>query len=64
MLDKSGVTKERISENYYQIKNDITQMIESEIQKLLEKKSKNAENQSFNVKEKITKSSRKRSQQS
>ena len=64
MLDKSGVTKERISENYYQIKNDITQMIESEIQKLLEKKSKNAENQSFNVKEKITKSSIKRSQQS
>ena len=38
MLDKSGVTQERISENYYQIKNDITQMIESEIQKLLEKK--------------------------
>jgi len=60
MLDKSSVTKERISENYYQIKSDIAQMIETEVQKLLEKRSNNVENQSFKVKEKKTKSSTKR----
>jgi len=37
MVDKSGVTKERISENYHQIKSDIAQMIEYEIQTLLQK---------------------------
>jgi hypothetical protein len=43
-----------------EIKNDIAQMIESEIQKLLEKSSKNAENQELKAKNKKIKSNRKR----
>ena len=60
MLEKSTVTKERISENYYRIKSDITQMIESEIQKLLDERSKTTENQSLKVKNGKSKSDRKR----
>ena len=61
MLDKSSVTKERISENYYQIKNDIAQMIESVIEKLLDKCPKKVENQESKAKNKKTKSNRTRS---
>jgi hypothetical protein len=61
MGDKSGVTKERIAENYYQIKSDITQMIESEIQLLLKKSSKIIESHAVKVKRKKTKSTGKRS---
>jgi hypothetical protein len=61
MLNKSTVTKEKISENYYQIKNDITRMIESEIQKLLEKSTKNGDNQELKTKNRKTKSRRERS---
>ena len=60
MFRKSRVTKEEISQNYYQIKSDITQMIGSEIQKLLEKMSNNAENKPVKVKEKTPNSNRKR----
>jgi hypothetical protein len=61
MSDKSTVTKEQISENYYQIKNEITQMIESEIQKLLDKASENAFMKSLKMKDKKDKSDGKRS---
>jgi hypothetical protein len=58
MLDNSNVTKKMIYENYYRIKNDIIQMVESEIQKLLETLPKETENQEPKIKNKKTKSSR------
>lgn len=54
------MTKERISENYYRIKSDIAQMIESEIQKLLDESAKTAENQNLKAKHGKSKSDRKR----